>query len=316
MASRRPARPASRLSAAVPVPARVDAAHRQAARRAHGGVRGLDARRVGLACAGVRDARRSGRDEPASRDHRDRAGHRHWLVARRDLGQSDTRDVRHSTAHRSSTKTAIAARSPLKSSTIGCCRSSRRSSAAAGRAAITSRCTPPGSARRFRTSWRRRRSNAYRRRAGRGHRRPASHRALRRDAAEEGHRSRASIGGLESFLQHAGGRDRVAFWLRRTALLHRRRVRVEHDGDRPCGRCHSSTADRRGAGRRKRFPHASDVQRLQRASRDGHQQLPAVRPRACGHEHRGRRVDAAAGGFRFAPGVAARGSTRRWWATA
>ena len=63
--------------------------------------------------------------------------------------------------------------------------------------------------------------------------------------------------------------DRRAFRLRRTARVHRRRLRVEHDRDRPGGGRDPRRPRRRGAGRRQRRAGATDLQRVQCAARDG-----------------------------------------------
>ena len=52
---------------------------------------------------------------------------------------------------------------------------------------------------------------------------------------ERRHRTRPSVGRLESLPQHARRRDRRAVRVRRAARVHRRRVLVEHDRDRPGG---------------------------------------------------------------------------------
>ena len=102
-------------------------------------------------------------------------------------------------------------------------------------------------------------------------------------------RSRAPVGCLESFPQHAGRCHCRALRLRRAARLHRRRLFVEHDRDRPGGGSHPRGTRRRGARRRRRRPCPADVQRVQPAPPDGSGAVPAVRSQPRRHEHRRRR---------------------------
>ena len=190
----------------------------------------------------------------------------------------------------SSTPRAIAAASPPKSRRLTSARGSRRSSAGAGRAAIGSASSPrpkrwtmPGCS----TGGSSGRASACSSGAGTGD-------LLR----NERYQHTTTIRGIE----HARPSDAwnhfsstpvdviaSALRSRRPALVHRRRLLLEHDRDRPGRRRHAVRPRRRGAGRRHRRAGAADVQRLQRAAADGSGAVPAVRSRPRRDEHRRRR---------------------------
>ena len=122
-------------------------------------------------------------------------------------------------------------------------RAERRLHAARAPAAVAQRSHRRGggdrSARRCGTARRPARSLACGRGARRGHGGSLPQRNLLQHVDDIGHCARAQVGCVESLFEHAGGRHRASLRLRGTALVSRGRVFVEHDRDRPGGRCHS-----------------------------------------------------------------------------
>ena len=86
------------------------------------------------------------------------------------------------------------------------------------------------------------------------------------------------------------------FASRRSPLVHRRGLRLEHDRDRPGRRCRAVRPRRRGAERRHGCAGPPHIQRLQCAASDGSGAVPAVRSRPGRNEHRRRRRDPGARG--------------------
>ena len=148
------------------------------------------------------------------------------------------------------------------------------------------RCRGDGSAHGLRRARQRVRARTYRRAARRWDGRPASQRKLPTHRHVPRHRSRPSVTGVESLLQHTRRHHRFALRPARPPLLHRRGLLVEHDRDRSGCRCDPRWTVGRCARRRDRRAGPTDVQRLQRAEADGSGAVSSVRPRARGHEHR------------------------------